>query len=141
MKQSGRKSVSSIGVAPLAVYTRLQPVDGLTDAERREWLTVVNARPADWFGPEHATMLTHYVRHKTISDGLVTQIHNFDPARLADDEGIKRYDALLKMLDRETKQITSLLRSMRMTQQSLIRAEKRLNPTRSRKPWELDDKS
>ncbi|HWR79877.1 MAG TPA: hypothetical protein VN303_06735 [Pseudomonas sp.] len=100
---------------------------------------MINARPADWFGPEHAGMLEQYCRHKVQADLVAQQLQSFDPAWLADDDGLQRFDKLSAMQDRESKTITALMRSMRLTQQSMIRADKVVRNTIGRKPWQVDD--
>lgn len=138
MAERGRKSVASLGVAaPVGIDSRLSPPPGLTPAQKAEWVTVVNARPADWFGPENAALLTQYCRHKVMADIVDQQLMDFDPAWMADDEGLKRYNLLGAMLERETRTINALLRSMRLTQQSLVRADKAVATTKGRKPWQL----
>jgi hypothetical protein len=101
-------------------------------------MIMINARPAEWFGPEHAGMLAQYCRHKIQADLVAQQLQAFDPAWLADDDGLQRFDKLSAMQDRESKTITALLRSMRLTQQSMIRADKVVRNTRGRKPWQID---
>jgi hypothetical protein len=96
--------------------------------------------PADWFAPEHIVMLTQYVRHKAQADLIAVQLDNFDPAWLADDDaGLKRYNMLTALQERETRTINALDRSMRLTQQSKIRAEKVIKSQAGRKPWQLEN--
>jgi hypothetical protein len=102
-------------------------------------MIMINARPAEWFGPEHAGMLAQYCRHKIQADLVAQQLQAFDPAWLADDDGLQRFDKLSAMQDRESKTITALLRSMRLTQQSMIRADKVVRNSIGRKPWQVDD--
>ena len=137
MAERGKKSVASLAVAsPASIGSRLAPPAGLTPAQQSEWIKVVNARPADWFGRWNAALLTQYCRHKVQSDLIAQQLEAFDPSWLADDDGLKRYDKLSAMFERETRAISALLRSMRLTQQSLIRADKAVAATNGRKPWQ-----
>lgn len=140
MAVRGKKSVASLSVAsPAGIDSRLAPPFHLTPAQKAEWVSVVNARPADWFGPEHGAMLTQYCRHKVQSDLIAQQLEEFDPAWLVDDDGLKRFDRLGAMLERETRAINALLRSMRLTQQSLVRADKAVPTTKGRKPWQVEN--
>ena len=119
---------------------RLPPPADLTPAQRHAWLTVVNSRAADWFSPEHEALLKQYVRHKVNSDLLSQQIADFDPKWLADEDGMKRYDKLLGMLARETLALNTMARSMRLTHQSVYRADSaKARPVgNNRKPWQVE---
>lgn len=143
MAERGRKSVASLAVAaPVGIDSRLSPPSNLTAAQKAEWVCVINSRPADWFGPENAAMLAQYCRHKIQADLIAQQLETFDPAWLADDDGLKRFDKLGAMLERETRCINALLRSMRLTQQSLYNAKSAdtaSKGSKGRKPWQLEN--
>lgn len=139
MAARGKRSVASMQVAHVGVDLRLAPPAGMTAAQKAAWVTVTNARPADWFGPENAALLVQYCRHKVQADILAYQLEHFDPNWLADDEGLKRYDKLSGMAERETRTINALLRSMRLTQQSLVRADKTVDSQKERKPWQVEN--
>lgn len=139
MAARGKQSLASLAVAAtVGVDFRLQPDPSLTAAQKAVWVSITNARPADWFGPEHSGMLAQYCRHKVQADLVAQQLESFDPAWLADEDGLKRYDKLSAMLERETRTINALMRSMRLTQQSLVRADKAVNTTKGRKPWQVE---
>lgn len=140
MAQRGRQSVASLAVAASITGTsRLAPPANLTAMQKAVWVSVVNARPADWFGDEHVGMLAQYCRHKVQSDLIAQQLECFDPAWLVDDDGLKRYDKLGGMLERETRAMNALLRSMRLTQQSLISKDKTPGKAQGRKPWQVEN--
>ena len=144
MAQPGRKSAASLSVAsPVTAISRVAPPSGLTDRQRGLWLATVNSKPAEWFGDEHVPMLVEYVRHVETADMLTEQIEGFDPDWLKDDEGLKRLDKLTAMRAREAALINTLARSMRLTQQSVYRADKAATLTdkagRGRKPWQTVD--
>ena len=139
MAARGKQSLASMAIAqPAGFDQRLPPPAALTPAQKAEWVAVVNSRPADWFGPENASSLIQYCRHKVQADIIAQQLENFDPQWLADEDGLKRYDKLTQLQERESRTINALLRSMRLTQQSLVRAEKSVNKPRGRKPWQVD---
>lgn len=139
MAERGKKSVASLAVAsPVGIDRRLAPPADLTAAQKRVWVSLTNARPADWFGDEHIGMLAQYCRHKVQSDLIAQQLECFDPKWLVEDEGLKRFDKLGAMLERETRAMNALLRSMRLTQQSLVRADKAVQTTKGRKPWQVE---
>lgn len=138
MKKPGRASGASLSVAQIGIDQRLPAPASLTEAQRAVWVDVVNARPADWFCQAHEGLLSQYCRHKVMSDVISAEIEKFDPRWMVEDEGVKRLEKLGLMLQRETSAMNTLMRSMRMTQQSLMRAEKSVNVGRAKKPWERD---
>ena len=142
--QRGRKSISAATVAKPAVVAsqRLKAPAHLTDAEMTIWNEVVNDHPASTFTTTHAPMLEMYCRHIVQGRVISDEILNFDRAWIADDDGLKRYDRLLAMAERESRAAAALARSLRITRQSLApdvagTAVKRYD--KSRKPWELTE--
>lgn len=142
MKQRGRKSAASLAVAmPVTVAQRLPAPAHLSDAERTIWLETVNDQPADAFSQTHAPLLELYCRHIVQARVLADELANFDRAWLADDDGLKRYDRLLAMNEREGRAASSLATRLRITRQAVEhpttvgRALGRQSKTR--KPWEL----
>jgi hypothetical protein len=139
MDQRGRKSVSSMSIAsPVQEIRRHAPPEGLSDLETEIWVMVVDALPADWFGRDQLPLLLAYCKHAARAQLLDQEIDEFDPKWLKDDDGLKRYDKLLGMRERETRQITTLARSMRITQQSRTHKDKAGSMARKGgggKPW------
>lgn len=145
MAQRGRKSAAELAVAaqvaPITSERRLPAPVHLTDAEREVWLQVVNDQPASAFTPTHSPLLEQYCRHIVQSRLLAEEIGCFDRAWLADDDGLKRYDRLLAMQEREGRAASSLATRLRITRQAtdhpttVGRAQAR--QARSRKPWEI----
>jgi hypothetical protein len=123
-----RKSAASLAIAtPVTVQRRLQPPTDLSDFQRAVWTATVNARPASWFGDEHLPILLQYVRHLEAANKLAKQIDAIDMAWImADEEGVKRYDRLLRLQVSESNVIAKLAGAMRMTQQSVHQAHKRV---------------
>lgn len=107
MTQRGRKSAASLAVAemlaPVARDERLTPPVHISDAERAVWLEVVNDQPAGAFSATHAPLLELYCRHVVNARVLADELSNFDRAWMADDDGLKRYDRLLAMAERESR--------------------------------------
>ncbi|MGF6486997.1 hypothetical protein [Pseudomonas frederiksbergensis] len=125
MAARGQKSAASLAVAsPISLSVRIAPPATLTPAQKSVGVSVVNAMPADWFGEEHAPMLTQCCRHKVTSDLIAQQLEAFDPVWFADDDGLKRFGLLATAAEREARGIIALMRSMRFTHQSLIRKDK-----------------
>lgn len=145
MAQRGRKSLQAIAdggvVTSLVAEHRLPAPLHLTDAEQAVWGEVVADQPASAFTPTHSPLLEMYCRHIVQARLLADEIMNFDRSWLADDDGLKRYDRLLAMQEREGRAASSLATRLRITRQAtdhpttVGRANGRM--AKSRKPWEL----
>ena len=145
MAQRGRKSAASLEVAtlvaPLVSGSRLVAPAILTDAEQSVWVQLINDQPADAFTPTHIPLLTQYCRHVIQAQLIADEIANFDRAWLADDDGLKRYDRLLAMQEREGRAASSLATRLRITRQAVVdpktagRAASAVG--RKPKPWEI----
>lgn len=145
MGTRGRTSTAEMTVAAQVASVssagRLHAPMHLTDAERSVWGEVVNDQPASAFTPVHGPLLEQYCRHIVQARLIADEIMNFDRAWLADDDGLKRYDRLLAMQEREGRAASSLATRLRITRQATAdpktvgRANTR--QAKSRKPWEL----
>lgn len=143
MAVRGRKSAASVAYAPTPLISdkRLPAPLHLTDAERDIWLSVVNDQPANAFTITHAPLLEIYCRHVIQSRIIADEILNFDRAWLASDDGLKRYDRLLAMAEREGRAASSLATRLRITRQAIDQqtvARSMLNAPKSKKPWEIE---
>ena len=141
MKQRGRRSVASVAMAgAVQAIPRHAPPEDLSDLETEIWVMVVDALPADWFGRDQLPLLLAYCKHSARAQLLDKEIDGFDLQWLKDDDGLRRYDKMLAMRERETRQITSLARSMRITQQSRTHKDKAGSMAKkesgSAKPWQ-----
>ncbi len=120
MKQRGRKSVAALAVAgAVELVPRLGPPSGLTQVERTRWLAIVNSRPADWFGDEHAPILLNYIRLLSTADKLAEQLAKFEPEWFEADAGPQRFAKLTSSYTNVVAGIKSLATAMRLTQQSV----------------------
>jgi hypothetical protein len=141
-----RKSAASLEVmarpAP-GVAVRLAPPTHISDAERSVWLQAVNDQPAEAFTPVHAPLLELYCRHIVQARILSDELANFERAWLADEDGLKRYDRLLGMAEREGRAASSLATRLRITRQAIHQvtsARQIANAPKASKPWELTAK-
>ena len=120
---------------------RLKAPLHLSDAEMGIWDMVVNDQPAEAFTDVHIPQLEAYCRHVVQSRVLADALLNFNPDWLNDDDGLKRYDKLLGMHERETRAMGAVARALRITRQSIDQqtiARMNVNDSRKgRKPWEL----
>jgi hypothetical protein len=112
----------------------------MSDAEQSVWCEVVNDQPASAFTATHAPLLELYCRHIVHARILADELANFDRAWMADDEGLKRYDKLLGMSERESRAASSLATRLRITRQAIDQqtvARSQVNSPKGRKPWEI----
>lgn len=144
MGTRGRKSSASLEVAGVVASvgsaSRLAAPVHMSDAEQSVWAALVNDHPADFFTATHAPMIEAYCRHVVQGRILADELANFDRAWMADDEGLKRYDKLLAMHEREGRAASSLATRLRITKQAIDQqtvARKLVNTSKGRKPWEL----
>lgn len=143
MAQRGRKSAASIAVraAPTLSDSRLPAPLHMSDAERAVWVDVVNDQPANAFSQTHGPLLEMYCRHVVLSRVLADEILNFDRSWLADDDGLKRYDRLLAMHERESRAASSAATRLRITRQAIDQqtvARSIINAPKAKKPWEIE---
>jgi hypothetical protein len=136
----GPKSMSELMISdgPNGIINRPDAPYTLTDAEADEWKAVVASMPPEHFARIHYSMLTQLCRHKVQSDRIGQLIEAVCKQKKLNQV---EYDHLLTMQARETSSIIRLMRSMRLTQQSLYRGETaKLRPVAMVKaPWEPDD--
>jgi hypothetical protein len=143
MAQRGRKSAASLAVALATSVTsteRLAPPAHLSEAERSVWVEAVNDQPAGAFTPTHGPLLELYCRHITNARVLADELANFNRAWIADEEGLKRYDRLLAMAERESRAASSLATRLRITRQAVehpATVGRSIAGQVTRKPWEL----
>jgi hypothetical protein len=112
----------------------------LSEAERSVWIQVVNDQPADSFTETHSPLLELYCRHVVNARVIADELANFQREWLADDDGLKRYDRLLGMAEREGRAASSLATRLRITRQALhaVTAARGVdNAPKNAKPWEI----
>lgn len=145
MAQRGRKSVASVAVVaqvgPVVSESRLLPSLHLSDAEQTVWARLVNDHPASAFTETHRDLIELYCQHIVQAQLLEDEIQNFDRVWLADDDGLKRYDRMLAMREREVRSASSLATRLRITRQATTdpKTVGRANAStaRGKKPWEI----
>ena len=114
----------------------------LTDTEAEEWRAIVNSMPAEHFARVHYPMLVQLCRHIVQSNRIAQLIEQCCAKKKGKTFDVDEYDALLGQQSRESSAIIRLQRSMRLTQQSLYRAEN-VKPRPlvgvTKAPWDADD--
>lgn len=143
MATRGRKSAASLTVAKfdIGAAKRLEAPLHLSDAEIGVWTEVVNDQPTSAFTATHTPLLEMYCRHVVNNRITADELMNFDRAWLADDEGLKRYDTLLRIAERESRAASSLATRLRITRQATdhpVTAGRAIaNQSTGRKPWDM----
>jgi len=143
MATRGRKSTASLTVVKpdIGIAKRLPPPATLSDAEIAVWAQVVNDQPAGAFTATHAPLLEMYCRHVVNNRIIADELISFDRAWLANDEGLKRYDTLLKLSERESRAASSLATRLRITRQAVdhptTAGRAIVNQSTGRKPWDI----
>ena len=142
MATRGRKSSASltIKIPDIGVSKRLPAPPTLSDAEMAVWAQVVNDQPASAFTATHAPLLEMYCRHVVNNRVIADEILNFDRAWIADDDGLRRYDNLLRIAERESRAASSLATRLRITRQAIDKTVAATALTRNsqlQKPWQM----
>lgn len=143
MAKRGRQSAASLQVSRgigLSTENRIKAPLSLSDAELAVWNEVVSDQPASAFTDTHAPILEMYCRHVVNNRILADELLNFDRSWLADDDGLNRYDKLLKMAERESRAASSLATRLRITRQAIDHNTAGImlkNHAKTKKPWEL----
>lgn len=116
---AGRKSASSQIVVQGGFGNRPEPPSDLSDAAAEIWRRTAASEAADFFKTAALqSMLADYCRHVDTGDILTSQLDAFDPDWLSDEAGLKRYDMLTKMRERETRSAADKATKLRLTNQS-----------------------
>ena len=92
----------------------------LTGSEAEIWERIVNSMPADHFAPGNASVLAQLCRHIAASDRVAMLIEAAAKSKKLD---VDNFTSLLRSQIAESVVINRLARSMRLTQQALMRCE------------------
>jgi hypothetical protein len=142
MATRGRKSVAALAVVVGSIDGRASPPSDLTEFQAGVWQRTVAAESLDQFrSAALQQILKEYCRHVEAAHILAEEIEATKPEWLRTDDGLKRYDKLLVMRDRETKAIGDKATKLRLTNQSRYTpqaaATAAKNTGGSAKPWEM----
>src|SRR5690606_16427020 len=97
-----RKSAAALTVVVGKIDGRPRPRAELTEAQRDGWeRTVANEAAAFFSTAALQQLLKEYCRHVASAAKLAKMIEVVEQAKSFDEEGIKAYDKLLLMRDRE----------------------------------------
>lgn len=136
MKQRGRKSANALSLvdnSKILEIPRAKPPEELNDEEAQEWKAIVNRLPADYFGREHYATLVQLCRH-TVAARRIAQL--IEASIAADDLHVAGYLKLLRAQELESRAITALSRTMRLTHQANVPTNSaRIEPVTVENPW------
>src|SRR6476619_3252550 len=127
MGTRGRKSMAELMVPenPAEIIRRPEPPCDLTEEQGAEWRAIVNTMPADHFMRGNYPLLVQFCRHVVAGRRIAQLIERVANEKVLD---LKELSALLQLQAAESASITRLSRSMRLTQQSIMRAETTKHP-------------
>jgi len=134
MQQRGRRSIESLSVVQVAPGARVSAPDRLTDDQRSIWGSIVDSKPADWFGSDNLALLEQYCCVQTEARRIASKLREISPECLDD------YERLIALQNRVSGQLASLATKMRLTQQSRYGARAAATAsdrTAIKKPWEF----
>lgn len=145
MKGRGRVSADS---QALTVVTNLkkrpEPPEGLPHEQAEIWRQTVASEVVDFFSTAALkAMLKDYCRHVHTTNILTAQIDAFHPDWLRDDDGLKRYEKLLTLRDREARAAADKATKLRLTNQSRYTPQAAATAAKhgggdGEKPWEFE---
>ena len=146
MGKRGRKSIAeqTLSVIGGSVDARPEPPGDFTPRQMEIWNETVATEPPNYFSSAaQRGILAEYCRHRTEAERLAAVIDDFDMEWLQDDEGVKRYEKLSHLRDRETKAALTHATKLRITNQSrytpLSAATASRNSSKqAAKPWEVE---
>lgn len=139
MKQRGRQSAASLATVTALPVRFLAPPADLTAEEANVWAQVVATKPGEWWDAGSIPLLAQYCRATVQAElvgGLVAKVGQ---AMLTDPDELGRYKELRKIQSALSGEITTLARSMRLTQQARYNAKNADTADRKatgRKPWQ-----
>ena len=139
MGTRGRTSMASLMVPdnPTEIVQRPDAPYDLTDEQSEEWRAIVSTMPPDHFMRGNFALLSQLCRHVVSARRIAQLIEQCAKEKNLDR---KELGTLLQLQATESASITRLMRSMRLTQQSVMRAETTTHPKgpRMKAPWDRE---
>jgi chaperone required for assembly of F1-ATPase len=138
MGTRGRTSMAALMVPnnPTEIVHRPDAPDDLTDEQAEEWRAIVNTMPADHFMRGNYALLTQYCRHVIAARRIAQLIEQVAKKK---DLDRRELASLLAQQSQESRAIARLLRSMRLSQQSVMRSEITKHPLGpTKRPWDRE---
>jgi hypothetical protein len=124
-----RPSAESKAVAPVTnLPSRLNPPEGMPEAEAELWRAVVATKPVDWFQEDSSPLLTEYVRCKVMCDKLAEMLVTLNPDTMK---------SLLDMRDKESRRLATIACKLRLTQQSRYTPQSANTASKAKSPGKV----
>lgn len=138
MKSRGRKSTDALSVVAFA-RPEIEPPDDLSEREATIFREIVRSKPPDYFGGPHVALVANLARAYDTADRVWALLNSETIEALVEREGTIALGRLLAMHDRACRLALSLATKLRLTHQSVYRAETAARipvaPPTLRKPW------
>ncbi|SFN32525.1 hypothetical protein SAMN05216386_0485 [Nitrosospira briensis] len=112
-----KKSSASLTVVPPGVATLLSPPKSLTTRQKELWKEIVLSKPASWFDPSTAPLLSGYVKAIASHEALALRSDAIE-ATLDDGGDLKTLNRIHAMIERQARLIQTFATKLRLTQQS-----------------------
>lgn len=139
MKQRGRKSADAIiatAFLPGGDAARIEAGERLTQEQAIVFAEIVESVPGAFFSQEQAPLVCQLARHIISARRLAIYIDNRERLDTPEDE-LADYFRALGERRKETAAITSIMRALRLTNQSRYRPERAANAAATPpRPWE-----
>ena len=119
----GRKSDGDLTVIPGMPGQRPEPPPALTERQAEIWRGIVATKPPDYFGGDTQPLLVEYCRVVATCEHLSEIIEQQSAGEFSIDRW-RHLQPLHSASARETRLMLTLARSLRLTQQSQMKAEK-----------------
>lgn len=135
-KKRGRKSTGQdVALKIIKMPDKPRAPKVLSDEEEKVWVSVIDVHEQAWLSQDQTPVLVQYCRHTIAAQRISQLIHNKEEAKTVD---VKDYIELLKAQERESRAITALARSLRITNQSRYQSNNaQLRPDDGDpKPWD-----
>lgn len=141
MKQRGQKSQAALATVTTLPLRVIAPPSDLSTEEADVWARVSATKPGDWWDAGSVPLLAQYCRATVQAEMIADLVRQTASTMLTDPSQLGTYKELRKIQGALSGEITSLARSMRLTQQSRYRADKADPESRKatgRKPWVIE---
>ena len=143
MLQRGRKSSKAVGLAPVVTLERIvPPPECLSENEAKTWLVVARSPTFSLIGQDSYPVLIEYCRVVAAADDVAAQLAAFDSSWLAEDEGFRRWERLLKLQVAVSGRMSELAVKLRIapsTRANRDHAATLHKKGMARKPWEVEN--
>jgi hypothetical protein len=138
MKSRGRKSTNALSVVAFA-RPEIEPPSDLSERETTIFREIVRSKPPDYFGAPHVALVANLARAYDAADRVWALLNSETIEALVEREGTTALGRLLAMYDRTCRLALSLATKLRLTHQSVYRAETAARipvaPPTLGKPW------